>query len=113
MPDARQVLLAGGNAETLLAQSVEVLADVFGSDPREFESPLLAPGKKPIDGAPVGGPGVLIANAAIEKLLGGEDGRLASALNDIRQGGCLGFGSKNQSVRGVGWGSQGRVSFYA
>jgi hypothetical protein len=87
MPNTRQVLLAGGDAETLLAQPVEVLADIFGCDPGEFESPLLAPGEKAVDGSPIGRPGMLVADAAVEKLLGGEDGRLASSLNDIRQGG--------------------------
>ena len=32
----------------------------------------------------IGSPGVLIADAAVVKLLGREDGRLASALHDVR-----------------------------
>ncbi len=67
MPDACQVLFARRDAETLLAQPVEVLADVFGSDLGEFESPLLAPGEEAVDGAPVGGAGVFVADAAVVK----------------------------------------------
>ena len=55
------MLFAGGDAETLLAQPVEVLADILGGDAGEFESPVLAPGEEAVDGTPVGGPGVLIA----------------------------------------------------
>ena len=84
MPDTCRVLFAGGDAKTLLAQPVEVLADVLGGDASEFESPLLAPGEKAVDGAPVGRAGMLVADAAVVKLLGGEDGRLASSLHDIR-----------------------------
>jgi hypothetical protein len=61
MPDTCQVLFAGGDAETLLAQPVEVLADVLGGDTREFESPLLAPGEKAVDCSPVGRAGVFVA----------------------------------------------------
>ena len=80
---------AGGDAETLFAQPVEVLADVLGGDAREFESPLLAPGEKAVDGAPVGDAGVFVADAGVVKLLGGEDSGLAGPLHDVRQGGYL------------------------
>ena len=98
MPDGRQVLLAGGDAETLLAQPVEVLADVLGGDAGEFEAPLLAPGEKAVDCSPVGGAGVFVADAAVVKLLGGEDGGLARSLHDIRKGWYLGFGSQDESL---------------
>ena len=91
------MLFAGGDAETLLAQPVEILADVLRGDPGEFEAPLLAPGEKAVDGSPVGGAGVFVADAAVVKLLGGEDGGLAGPQQDVRQGGYLGFGSVDES----------------
>ena len=91
------MLFAGGDTETLLAQPIEVLADVLGGDADEFETPFVTPGEEPVDGAPVGSSGVLIADAAVIKLLGGEDGGLAGALDDVRQGGYLGLGSQDES----------------
>ena len=113
MPDASQVLFAGGDAETLLAQPVEVLADVLWGDAREFEPAFLAPSEKAVDSAPVGGAGVFVPDTAVVKLLGGEDGGLASALDEVRQGGYMGIGSENESVREVGLGGQGEDFFYA
>ena len=97
MPDAGEMLFADGDTETLLAQPIEVLADVLGGDAREFETPFVTPGEEPVDGAPVGRAGVLIADAAVIKLLGGEDGGLAGPQQDVRQGGYLGFGSVDES----------------
>jgi hypothetical protein len=56
---------------------------------------------------------VFVADAGVVELLGGEDGRLASSLNYIWQGGYEGFGSQDERLGGVGWGSQGWISCYA
>jgi hypothetical protein len=56
---------------------------------------------------------VFIADAGVVKLLGSEDSGLPGSLNDIWQGGYLGFGGQDKRVGRVGWGSQGRISFYA
>ena len=83
---------------TSFAQYVEILADVLRCDAGEFESPLLAPGEKAVDGSSVGRPSVFVADAAVVKLLGGEDGGLAGSMHDVRQGGYLGFGSQDESL---------------
>ncbi len=40
---------------------------------------------------------MFVADAAVIKLLGGEDGGLASSVDDVRQGGYLGLGSQDES----------------
>jgi hypothetical protein len=56
---------------------------------------------------------VFVADAAVVKLLGGEDGALASSLHDIWQGGYAGLGSQDEGVGRVGRGSQGWILLYA
>ncbi len=104
VPDAGEMLFAAADAESVVPQLGKVLADILGGDAREFETPLLAPGEKAIDGSSVGGAGVFVADAGVVKLLSGEDSRLAGAVDDVGQGGYLGFGSQDESVRGVGRG---------
>ena len=78
------MLLARGDAG-FLAERGQVLADIFGSDADELEPSLFTPGEKPIDGVAIGATRVLIPDRTVEKFFGGEDGRLAGTVNDVRQ----------------------------
>lgn len=102
MPHGRKVLLARGDAEIFLSQPVEVLAHVSGRNAGKLKAALLAPGEKPVHRAPVGYTGVLVADPAVEKLIGRENSGRASLPHDGRQG-RKDFGRGDQSGRGIGW----------
>jgi hypothetical protein len=86
MPDRREVLLARGNAEILLPQSVEILPHVLGRDAGKRKAAELAPGEKLLHGVQVSATGMLVADLTVEELLGREDRSLPGLPYDRWQG---------------------------
>lgn len=78
------MLLAGGDSGFLDKRS-QVLPDMFRRDTHELESAFLTPGEKLGNGVAIGATGVLIPDRPVEKLLSGEDDRLAGAVDNVRQ----------------------------
>jgi hypothetical protein len=73
----------------------------LGHDARQLEAPAFAPGEELVNGTPIDGAGVLVANGAIEEFLGREDGRLACPTHDVRQCDRSGRLNRNECLHGI------------
>jgi hypothetical protein len=80
-----QVLFAGGNGQVFFPQPVEIQSDILGCNPNQFQTTIFRLRQKTLDRNPIRAAGVFVADAAEEKLFGGEHGGRASASNDLRQ----------------------------
>ena len=84
MPQAGQVLFGSRNTGSF-SEPVEVLTDVLRRDGDQLQIFRLRPQQKLFNGVQVGGAGVLVADAAVEKFVRGEDGGLTAANQNFRQ----------------------------
>ena len=80
-----QVLFAGGDTGIFFLQLVEILADVPRRDRDQLDATFFHGCQKSFDGDEVRFTGVFVSNAAEEKFVRGEDGRLAGTRDDLRQ----------------------------